>query len=477
MSTRQSFYFDASACSGCKACQVACKDRHGLEVGRLWRRVSEVTGGSWQQEGSAWHNNIFAYHLSVSCNHCEKAICLEGCPAQAISRRDDGIVLINAEHCLGCGYCSWVCPYSAPQYQPDRGVMTKCTLCVEDLDRGNEPACVAACPVRALDFGDFSELAQGHGFVDQPAELPPLPNPRLTEPSLVLAPHADAHRSTEPDVVLTPRPARGLREMSLVAFTLLSQMAAGLALVGGGLRVWLGPEMASVDAVLWPLTAALMALAMIVSTLHLGKPSNARRALLNLSTSWLSREILLASLFFGTTILAGLPLSSHWLSGAASWLTIPMAFAYLWGMAGVYRQRTVPVWNRASTLWSFLVSALLLGGLGLNALVWGFAHFEEGLVQSISIWLLSLCVVGVGVPWYWWLMREVRDTEGRSELGLSGAMGIAFGLGFLVLLVGGPDLMAGSLALWMSWGLLILVGADQVKQRRRYYGGYERVGV
>ncbi len=124
MSRRQSFYFDAAACSGCKACQVACKDRHGLEVGRLWRRVSEVTGGSWQQEGSVWHNTIFAYHLSTFCNHCEKAICLEGCPSQAISRRDDGIVLINPEHCLGCGYCSWVCPYSVPQYQPDRGVMT-----------------------------------------------------------------------------------------------------------------------------------------------------------------------------------------------------------------------------------------------------------------------------------------------------------------------------------------------------------------
>jgi DMSO reductase anchor subunit len=355
--------------------------------------------------------------------------------------------------------------------------MTKCNLCLEDLDAGKEPACVAACPVRALDFGDFSGLAERYGLHEQPAELPPLPNPRLTEPSLLLAPHADAHRSAEPDVVLTPRPARGLREISLVVFTLLSQMAAGLALVGGGLRVWLGPESAHVDAVLWPLTTTLMALAMFFSTLHLGQPRNARRALVNLSTSWLSREILLALTFFAATILAGLPLSAQWLPVAASWLTIPLAGAYLWGMAGVYRQRTVPVWNRARTPWSFLVTALLLGGVGVNALVWSFAHLEKELVQSISIWLLVLCVVGVGLPWRLWQMREMGGAKGRPVLGLTGALGNAFGLSLLALLVVRPDLVAGNLPLWVSWGLLLLVGADQVVQRRRYFGGYERVGV
>ena len=162
---------------------------------------------------------------------------------------------------------------------------------------------------------------------------------------------------------------------------------------------------------------------------------------------------------------------------AASWLTIPLAGAYLWGMAGVYRQRTVPVWNRARTLWSFLVTALLLGGLGLNALVWSFAHLEMELVQSISIWLLVLSVVGVGLPWRLWQMRETGGAKGRPVLGLTGALGNALGLSLLVLLVVHPDLVAGNLPLWMSWGLLLLVGADQVVQRRRYYGGYERVGV
>ena len=89
--SRMTFWFDAAACSGCKACQVACKDRHGLETGVLCRRVSEVAGGGWERDGHAWRNTVFAYHLSTACNHCDRPICLEGCPTRAITRRPDGV--------------------------------------------------------------------------------------------------------------------------------------------------------------------------------------------------------------------------------------------------------------------------------------------------------------------------------------------------------------------------------------------------
>jgi anaerobic dimethyl sulfoxide reductase subunit B (iron-sulfur subunit) len=72
MTKQYAFYFDSSACSGCKACQVACKDKHNLEVGRLWRRVYEVSGGGWQRQGQAWTTSAFAYNLSLACNHCAK---------------------------------------------------------------------------------------------------------------------------------------------------------------------------------------------------------------------------------------------------------------------------------------------------------------------------------------------------------------------------------------------------------------------
>ena len=186
------FYFDSSACSGCKACQVACKDRHGLEVGLLWRRVYEVTGGEWTRNGEAWVSSIFAYHVSLACNHCVEPICAEVCPTQAIARRADGIVLLNAQKCIGCRYCSWVCPYGAPQYDAQAGRMTKCTFCADDLEVGLPPACVAACPLRALDFGDRAELEARYGHV---AAVYPLPEEHLTEPALVMTPHRDATRA------------------------------------------------------------------------------------------------------------------------------------------------------------------------------------------------------------------------------------------------------------------------------------------
>ena len=182
------FYVDSSACSGCKACQMACKDRHCLPVGLLWRRVYEVAGGDWVRSGPAWFSSVFAYNISLACNHCVEPICAEVCPARAITKRVDGIVLLDSEKCLGCKYCAWACPYGAPQYDAEAGCMTKCNFCVEDLEAGLPPSCVAACPLRALDFGDRAELEERYGSLDA---VYPLPEPDLTEPALVITPHQD----------------------------------------------------------------------------------------------------------------------------------------------------------------------------------------------------------------------------------------------------------------------------------------------
>ena len=157
------FYFDASSCTGCKSCQIACKDRNHLEVGLLWRRVYEIAGGGWQKQGVAWISTVYAYNLSISCNHCEQPICAEVCPAAAIQKRPDGIVYLDSDKCIGCRYCSWACPYSAPQYDERHGHMTKCNFCAEEIERGSLPACVAACPMRALDFGERAELEERYG--------------------------------------------------------------------------------------------------------------------------------------------------------------------------------------------------------------------------------------------------------------------------------------------------------------------------
>ena len=186
---RLAFYFDANACSGCKTCQVSCKDKHDLPVGILWRRVYEVTGGEWKQSGVAWENNVFAYNVSLACNHCEDPICLKNCPSKAITKRDDGIVEINPKVCLGCRYCEWVCPYGAPQFNEEKGTMTKCDMCADYVDAGKNPSCVDSCPMRAIDFGDFDELMKKYG---DRGEIYPLPNRQHTKPSILVKPHRNA---------------------------------------------------------------------------------------------------------------------------------------------------------------------------------------------------------------------------------------------------------------------------------------------
>lgn len=186
------FFVDSASCSGCKACQMACQDKNDLKGGRKWRRVYEIGGGGWRKDGQAWLADLVAYNLSIACNHCEKPLCLDGCPSRAIVKRDDGIVIIDGSKCLGCRYCEWSCPYGAPQFDEDAGVMTKCDLCVDLVDQGGTPACVRACPMRALDFGEIEDLREKYG---SEAEVHPLPSPALTEPSLVVRPHRDAAKA------------------------------------------------------------------------------------------------------------------------------------------------------------------------------------------------------------------------------------------------------------------------------------------
>ena len=101
-------------------------------------------------------------------------------------------MLIDQTKCIGCRYCQWACPYGAPQFREDLGVMTKCTFCEDLLALGQNPACVDACVMRCLDFGDIEELRQKYGNLDA---IEPLPTADITRPALVITPHKHAQLS------------------------------------------------------------------------------------------------------------------------------------------------------------------------------------------------------------------------------------------------------------------------------------------
>jgi anaerobic dimethyl sulfoxide reductase subunit B (iron-sulfur subunit) len=130
----------------------------------------------------------------MACNHCEKPVCGLSCPVKAISKREDGIVFVDTGACIGCRYCEWACPYTALRFDARTNTVSKCDFCYDAIDAGGTPSCVAACPQRALDFGDLAELRKKYGDVRR---IFPLPDPSQTEPALVIKPHPDAAKAEE----------------------------------------------------------------------------------------------------------------------------------------------------------------------------------------------------------------------------------------------------------------------------------------
>ena len=196
------FYIDSSACSGCKTCQVACKDKNDLDPLMNWRKVYEISGGKWERTGEAYTSVPFAYYLSVSCMNCEKPRCTEACPTKAFHRNDLGITVIDHEVCMGCRYCEWACPYGVPEFDQASGMMTKCDMCSDYIEKGIRPSCVDSCPMRALDFGLYEEMILKYGSVKR---VLPLPDPELTGPGLVIKPHKDAIRAITEGAVVNER--------------------------------------------------------------------------------------------------------------------------------------------------------------------------------------------------------------------------------------------------------------------------------
>ena len=185
--------FDSSACIDCKACQIACQDKNDLGAEIRWRRVLQYGGGSWVKQGNIMvPNDIFTYAVSFACMHCQEPICATVCPAAAISKRDDGVVLIDDNKCIGCRYCEWACPYGAVHFNTVQGVMTKCNFCYDLLAQGQNPACVDACVTRAITFGELTDLQALNGSLDA---VEPLPSGEYTKPSFVIKPHPHAQVS------------------------------------------------------------------------------------------------------------------------------------------------------------------------------------------------------------------------------------------------------------------------------------------
>ena len=166
---RYAFYFDQTRCMSCNSCSVSCKDWNQVNPGPVrWRK----------QENHEKNNGVSVFeNLTMSCNHCEEPACLTACAANAITKTDKGIVIVDRNKCQALKACITACPFAAPHIaddlqEPKKGEnwvvdhpMQKCKYCWERIEDGNSPVCVSACPVRALDYGDIDDLQRKYPVV------------------------------------------------------------------------------------------------------------------------------------------------------------------------------------------------------------------------------------------------------------------------------------------------------------------------
>lgn len=285
--TQLGFTFDLNKCVGCHACQIACSIENDLGYNFSWREINTYNP---EQIDYLPH-----YHLSLACNHCQEPICLYQCPAKAISKNpENGIVIIDENKCIGCKFCSWVCPYDAPTYNSSKQLMTKCTLCNHRIEENLQPACVSICPTDALNITSeniFINPAKIAGFpqsdIKPSIQIEPL-NSNQQLPEQYTSPYSK-------DIVEQysknrPRPKSKITlssDWTLAVFTFLISILGGL----------LSTSIFS-DKIVNPIFFGLIGLVgMMLSTLHLGKKFRAYRSILNWKSSWLSREVLFFSLF------------------------------------------------------------------------------------------------------------------------------------------------------------------------------------
>jgi formate dehydrogenase iron-sulfur subunit len=416
------FEVNLDACTGCKACVVACHSLNGLEEHESWRSTGTLISTDWREPKRQT--------VTTACHHCVDPACANGCPTLAYDKdQETGIVRHLDDQCIGCSYCTMTCPYEVPQYEPKRGIVRKCDMCRQRLDVGEAPACVQSCPNGAIKIVlvNKEEMVKG---AQNSSLLPTAPSSNITAPTT-------RYISSKP---IPLKMASDLSELKpqhthwpLVLMLLLTQWGVGCVVAA------------------WLLHHQLLAVAGAVigfagtgaATLHLGRPLQAWRAWLGWRRSWLSREILvfgahgpLAATYAASFFMPQIPF--------ALWIGVAAAFTGVLGVlcsAMLYHATRRVWWQGERSVGRFLLTTAVLGSASAWLMVPGFSMLWVAAASLLKMaaesrWLLcddvSLAdepapqVQGLPV---WSLARSVRLLE--STLALPNR------LRFILTLVGG----------------------------------------
>ena len=383
------FKVDLDKCSGCKACVVACHSLNGLDEGESFRDVGLLLAPS---------SSLAQFqHVTTACHHCIDPGCLSACPVNAYEKDPiTGIVRHLDDQCFGCQYCTLACPYQVPKYHAAKGIVRKCDMCTQRLSTGEAPACVQACPHQAISICTI-DIAAARTDADTGTFLPDSPDPGITIPTTRYLGKATRNPTMRAGTYAT-RPLEHAH-VPLILLLVLSQIAVGIVVLvfllnntvgwdqrlpsraGAPLAISRsdGPALSlfsgsTLRTTLISLAAVLAAFSAISSTLHLGRPQFAYRAILGIRHSWLSREIAAFGICIPLCFLsAGLSRID------SAWLNLSLIAAAMSGLAGVMASSMIyhvthrPFWNVARSAPAFLSASL---GIGSMIVMWTLPFSE-----------------------------------------------------------------------------------------------------
>ncbi|MEW4455906.1 DmsC/YnfH family molybdoenzyme membrane anchor subunit [Bremerella sp. JC817] len=368
------FEVDLDACSGCKACVVACHNMNGLEESETWRRVGMLQ--------SLMPTSPAVQHVTTACHHCVEPGCMLGCPVQAYEKDPQlGIVVHLDDQCIGCKYCTLMCPYDVPKFSESKGIVRKCDMCRHRLAEGEAPACVQSCPNAAIKITVVAQDAIA-AEASEGTFLRGAANPRITKPTTR---YIGKNRLSEAMF------SAGVQEvlpnhthLPLVGLLTLTQAALGMLIASVAVQFFFG---SAVTSAILATIAAVIGLA--ASGAHLGRPMYGFRVFLGLRTSWLSREAVLMPGFAGPLV------------GYAASYFVPMLepFRLMMGLAAIgggmitifcsamiYIVTRRPFWKESLTFAKF-GTTIVLGGFAAASLE-GTIHASSFIIGTIAATIL-----------------------------------------------------------------------------------------
>lgn len=469
-SPRYGMVVDINRCVGCQTCTISCKHVNDTPPGVQWRRVLDVERGVFP--------DVERLFLVVGCQHCAEPPCVPVCPTGATQQRADGLVTMDYDLCIGCGYCAVACPYQArtivhqddwyygePTQQEEAvrheeriGVASKCTFCVEKIDNAPAmgrvpgvdleatPACAASCITQAITFGDFndpgsqvSQLLDANAHFQMHEELGTDPQIKYLYEVPVSTPGLEATSQDLSDEKQSDveNPLVGSRQtfwdFRAAANFALGGMSAGFAAIAS---IFYGMGFLSLPSTQGAFALAMlgMAVGLFAVFMEIGRKRRFLFVLLRPQSSWMTRETYAVALFYPAALLAVISPNVQWAEGAVFVAGVSAA-AFLFCQARIlYAGKGIPAWRASQVPWLICLTGLLEGVGCLAVIAAAKPNVLSGADSMASIGGVgaTLSVLGL-LAWCSYL-----------EAAMSGGV---------------PPLARGSLRrtdLWIRWGGYVL---------------------